>query len=213
MQTLMERGCGLDRNVAVLRADQQVPSQWPGTARSSASAGLSRIETVATIFPPGLSVVAGMARAAHASLRAQMVHRLFLQYVPCLDEQARRRDTGSSANRKSVPAISPGSVYAQRRSATSDSRLGNTSSVATLRSKPAGPHHEHDRQGRAATLSNKIVTEADRDTANLLADESLVCRLMQGNLQRAGAHFASCSGYGHRVRSVVHRRWRGCRVP
>ena|SRR5215472_7252171 len=59
----------------------------------------------------------------------------------------------------------------------------------------------------------RFVTEADRDTANLLADESLVCRLMQGNLQRAGAHFASCSGYGHRVRSVVHRRWRGCRVP
>ena len=39
------------RDVAVRGAGEQSPSQWPGTARSSASAGRSRIETASTIWP------------------------------------------------------------------------------------------------------------------------------------------------------------------
>src|SRR5215472_11910491 len=37
---------------------------------------------------PGLSVFAGMARAAHASFRPQVIHKRFFQYSSRLNEQA-----------------------------------------------------------------------------------------------------------------------------
>ena len=42
----------------------------------------------ASTICPGLSVFTGMARSAHAPLRPQVVHQLFFQYSPCLNEQA-----------------------------------------------------------------------------------------------------------------------------
>src|SRR5580704_2088677 len=39
-------------------------------------------------LPPGLSTDHGMSRAAHAPLRPQVVHQLFFQYSPRLNEQA-----------------------------------------------------------------------------------------------------------------------------
>src|SRR6204780_4327595 len=39
-------------------------------------------------LPAGLSLLAGMTRAAHAPLRPQIVHQLFFQYAPRLNEQA-----------------------------------------------------------------------------------------------------------------------------
>src|SRR5580693_1573794 len=68
-------------------------------------------------LPAGLSVFARVSRAAHASLRPQMVHELFFQRSSRLNEQAavnslvghthaRCWDSGSSATRKSARATS-----------------------------------------------------------------------------------------------------------
>ena len=46
------------------------------------------MEMASTICPRDCPLGAGMSRAAHASLRAQMVHELFFQRSTRLNEQA-----------------------------------------------------------------------------------------------------------------------------
>src|SRR5262249_28181392 len=112
------------RNVAVLSADQQITFPMTGNRaifrfRGSFADGDSVDDLTAR-----LSAGAGMARVAHAPFRPQVVHQLFFQHSPRLNEQAaidglvahahsRHRDTGSSTIRKSVWATSPGAVYPQ----------------------------------------------------------------------------------------------------
>src|SRR5262249_9083893 len=76
------------RNVAVLSADQQITFPMTGDRaifrfRGSFADGDSVDDLTAR-----LSTGAGMARAAHAPFRPQVVHQLFFQYSPRLNEQA-----------------------------------------------------------------------------------------------------------------------------
>jgi hypothetical protein len=50
-------------------------------------------------LPPGLSMLAGMTRAAHVPLPPQMVHQLFFQCTPSLNEQATVNRFVGRANR------------------------------------------------------------------------------------------------------------------
>src|SRR6202142_1505845 len=76
------------RNVTVLSTGQQIA--FPMTRKGSVFrfrrplADRNRIDDL----PAGLSLLAGMTRAAHAPVRPQMVHQLFFQYAPRLNEQA-----------------------------------------------------------------------------------------------------------------------------
>src|SRR6202167_5826063 len=76
------------RNVTVLSTGQQIA--FPMTRKGSVFrfrrplADRNRIDDL----PAGLSLLAGMTRAAHAPLRPQMVHQLFFQCAPGLNEQA-----------------------------------------------------------------------------------------------------------------------------
>src|SRR5499425_452232 len=76
------------RNVAALSADQQITFPMTGDRaifrfRGSFADGDSVDDLTAR-----LSTGAGMARAAHAPFRPQVVHQLFFQYSPRLNEQA-----------------------------------------------------------------------------------------------------------------------------
>src|SRR5215470_7104062 len=75
------------RNIAVLSTTQQIA--FPMARNRSifrlggSFADRNRIDDL----PPTMSMFAGMARAAHAPLRPQVVHQLFFQYSPRLNEQ------------------------------------------------------------------------------------------------------------------------------
>src|ERR1700758_4206055 len=65
------------------------PSQCPGTARSSISAGRSRMETISRIRPCPLSAVGVMALGAtHPPRSTQLRRQLLLQHAAGLDEEA-----------------------------------------------------------------------------------------------------------------------------
>src|ERR1700684_1741840 len=80
--------CHQSRNITVLSTGQQIA--FPMTRKGSVFhfrrplADRNRIDDL----PAGLSLLAGMTRAAHAPLRPQMVHQLFFQCAPGLNEQA-----------------------------------------------------------------------------------------------------------------------------
>src|SRR3984885_12379077 len=76
------------RNVAVLSTGQQIA--FPMTRNGSVfhfRRPLADREGLHDL-PAGLSLLAGMTRAAQAPLRPQMVHQLFFQCTPSLNEQA-----------------------------------------------------------------------------------------------------------------------------
>src|ERR1700687_1384520 len=99
-----------------------------------------------------------MARSAHASLRPQVLHQLFFQYSPRLDEQAAVNGfvrplyapvvgiLRLQPTRKSVPATSPESVYSQPSLATAGAGQEGTAGVARRSSRLAHPLHGRDSQ-------------------------------------------------------------------
>ena len=124
------------------------------------------METASTICPRRMSMLAEMARATHAPLRPQVVHQLFFQRSPCLNEQAAINGlvrhahalvigiVGPSAIRKSARATNPGPVYSQPSLATRGSWPADTSSGARPRPKLGDSRHERDRQ--AATMARDL---------------------------------------------------------
>src|SRR5215813_9707562 len=64
--------------------ERRSPSQWPGTARSSASAGRSRMEAASTICPSPLFVVPPLAWRICRAVRS---HQLLFQHTACLNKE------------------------------------------------------------------------------------------------------------------------------
>src|SRR5882672_2652471 len=62
------------------------PSQWPGTARSSASAGRSRMETISRMCPRPLSAL-WLFGEAHLTSGAQVRRQLLFQHAARLNEE------------------------------------------------------------------------------------------------------------------------------
>src|SRR5262245_35197918 len=64
--------------------ERRSPSQWPGTARSSASAGRSRMEAASTICPSPLLVVPPLAWRICRVVRRCAISAFF---AACLDKE------------------------------------------------------------------------------------------------------------------------------
>ena len=117
-RNLDEHREGLWRSTSVatriVRSGRRSPSQWPGTARSSASAGRSRMETISSMcpcrsWPCRLGVT-------HLPRGTELRRQFLLQHAACLNKETaieslretsaclRRSGTAASASRRSAPA-------------------------------------------------------------------------------------------------------------